>query len=411
MWSETENIRWKIKIPGSGTASPIVWGNQVFVETAIPTGKKMANNSAPANATANIAAAPAPNAPRRRGGPGGMRSEKPTEAYQFALLAMDRQSGKILWQKVAREETPHQGHHPTEGSFASSSPVTDGKSVFAYFGSRGLFCYDLAGNVRWEKDLGKMQTKMDFGEGSSPALFGNTLVVTWDHEGDDFIVAFDKDTGRELWRQARDEDTSWATPLIVAHGDKPQVVTAATKKVRSYDLATGKLLWECGGLTPNAIPSPVAGDGMVYVTSGFRGSALLAIRLGRTGDLTGSDAIVWSYGKDTPYVPSPLLYGGKLYLFASNNNILSSFDAKSGKGLINAERVEGLQGVYASPLGAGGHVYLVGRNGVTAVIKPSDQLEIVAKNKLDDRFDASPAAAGKELFLRGHEYLYCVAEK
>jgi outer membrane protein assembly factor BamB len=289
--------------------------------------------------------------------------------------------------------------------------VTDGKHVYAYFGSRGQHCYDLEGNLKWQKDLGRMQTKLDFGEGSSPALFDNTLVINWDHEGDDFIVALDKQTGQELWRQPRDEETSWGTPFVVRHGGQTQVVTAATRKIRSYDLASGKLLWECAGLTTNSIPSPVAVDGIVYLTSGFRGNALLAIRLGRTGDLTGTDAIVWRHNKSTPYVPSPLLYDDKLYFFAGNNGVLSCFDAKSGRALIDAQRVEGLQNVYASPVGAGGRVYLVGRNGVTVVIKHSDKLEVLATNRLDEKFDASPAVAGKELFLRGQEYLYCIAAK
>jgi outer membrane protein assembly factor BamB len=214
-----------------------------------------------------------------------------------------------------------------------------------------------------------------------------------------------------LWKQPRDERTSWATPLIVEHQGKTQVITAATRKIRSYDLATGKLIWECGGLTANVIPTPVAGDGMVYPISGFRGNALLAIRLGQTGDLTDTEAIAWKYNKSTPYVPSPLLYGDKLYFFSNNNGILSCFDAKSGRPLIEAERLEALPGVYASPVGAGGRVYLAGRNGTTLVIKNSDKLEILATNKLDEKFDASPAAVGQELFLRGHQFLYCIAAK
>ena len=340
-----------------------------------------------------------------------MDSPKPDEFYQFTLLCLDRQTGKMLWQKVAREEVPHEGYRPGEGSFASSSPITDGKYVYACFGSHGLHCYDLQGNLKWEKDFGKMNIKMSFGEGSTPALSGDTIVVNWDHEGESFISALEKTAGKELWRQPREEKTSWATPLIVQHDGKAQVVTDASNKIRSYDLASGKLIWECSGLTANVIPSPVAGEGMVYSMSGFRGNALLAIRLGHTGDLTGSDAIAWSHNKGTPYVPSPLLYDDKLYFFSGNNGMISCLDAKSGNVLIDAERLEDLKNVYASPAGADGRVYLVGRNGVTLVIKHSDKLEVLATNKLDESFDASPAIAGKELFLRGHEYLYCIEEK
>ena len=410
-WSETNNVKWKVRIPGSGSASPIVWENLVFVQTAIATGKKVRAPVEKSQSPPVAADAPVQNPQGRPRGGGMMRPEKPSESYQFVLLCLDRQTGKTLWQKVAREEVPHEGHRANDGSFASASPVTDGNHVFAYFGSRGLHCYDRQGNLEWERDFGRMQTKMSFGEGSSPALFGSTIVINWDHEGDDFIVAMDKETGKELWRQPRDEETSWATPLIVQHGGQTQVVTAATRKIRCYDLASGRLIWECAGLTPNAIPSPVAGDGTVYATSGFRGNALLAIRLGRTGDLTGTDAIAWSYNKSTPYVPSPLLYGNNLYFYANNNGILTCFDVKTGHALIDAERIEELQGVFASPVGASGRVYLVGRNGVTVVIKQSDPLEKLATNRLDEKFDASPAVVDRELFLRGHEYLYCIAEK
>lgn len=249
--------------------------------------------------------------------------------------------------------------------------------------------------------MGRTQTRNGFGEGSTSALHGNTLVVTWDHEGDDFTVAQNASTGKELWRQQRDEPTSWAMSLIVQHGKLTQVVTAASNRVRSYDLASGKVIWECSGLTGNVIPTPVAANGVVYVTSGFRGSALMAIRLGRAGDLTGTDAILWTHKRATPYVPSALLYGDRLYFFGSNNGILSCFDVKAGRPVLNGERIQALQGVYASPVGAAGRVYLLGRNGATVVIKRSDKLEVLATNQLGEGVDASPALAGKDLLVRG----------
>lgn len=391
-WSETSNVKWKLKLPGHGAGTPVIWGNQLFIQTAVPVGP---------------APAPAPDAGAGGGRP---RSIKPTQPYRFVLLCLDRRTGKTLWEKVAKEELPHEGHHQDHG-FASYSSVTDGKHVYAFFGSRGLYCYDLHGNLKWSKQLGRMQTRAGFGEGSSPALHGNTLVITWDHEGEDFIVALDATNGKELWRQPREEPTTWATPLIVEHNGRAQVVTPGTQRVRSYDLETGKLVWEHAGLTVNVIPSPVSADGMVYLTSGYRGNALIAVRLGREGDLTGTDAVAWSHNRTTPYVPSPLLSGNRLYFFGSNSGILSCWDAKAGKPLIDAERIPALQGVYASPVAAAGRVYLIGRNGAAVVIKDGDQLETLATNKLDDGFDASPAVAGNELFLRGRQYLYCLAEK
>lgn len=402
-WSESQNIRWKVKLPGSGTGTPIIWKDRVFVQAAVPAGGPPTARSA-----AGRPAEQSGPSSRRGGGFGGMRSVQPDRPQRFTLLCLDRRTGKKVWEKVAREELPHEGHHADHG-YSSHSPVTDGRYVFAYFGSRGLYCYDFRGALKWSKDLGDMRTRNGFGEGSSPALSGDTIVVNWDHEGDDFIVAMDKATGRERWRRPREEATSWSTPLVVQHGGRPQVVVPASRRVAGYDLASGRLLWESAGLTGNVVPTPVAGHGMVYVTSGFRGNALMAIRLGRQGDLTGTDAIAWSHNRATPYVPSPLLYGTRLYFFGGNTGILSCFDALSGKALFNAERIEGLQGVYASPVGAGGRVYLLGREGGAAVIRDGAKLEVLATNRLDDRFDASPAVVGNELFLRGHQNLYCVA--
>jgi outer membrane protein assembly factor BamB len=416
-WSETNNIKWKVKIPGGGLATPIIWDNLVFIQTAIPTGKKV--EAKPAEASEQPPAIrPEPGGEAPKKGPGGGKGRggfgagpKPTEVYQFAVVCLDRQTGKVLWQKVAREEVPHEGYRQGEGSFASSSGLTDGKHLYAYFGSHGLYCYDLDGKPLWEQDLGKMRMVMGFGEGSSPALYHDTLIVNRDNEDNSCIIALDKNTGKTLWKKPREEHTSWSTPLIIERDGKAQAVVTATGKIRSYDVASGEVLWECGGLTRNVIPCPVADASTVYCMSGFQGNALLAIRLGRTGDLTGSDAIAWTHNKSTPYVPSPLLYNGKLYFFAVNNGVLTCLDAKSGDPLFEAQKLEDLAGVYASPLGAAGRVYLPGRNGVTVVLKQSDKLELLATNRLDDKFDASPAAADKDLLLRGREYLYCITEK
>jgi outer membrane protein assembly factor BamB len=397
-WSEQKNLRWKIEIPGKGLASPIVWDDKIFILTAIETDKLIqpqAGDETQPEETGN-----------RRGRRGGIQ---PSNVLKFGVMAINRRDGKFLWQRTAREEAPHEGTHDT-GSWASPSGVTDGTYFFAYFGSRGLYCYDLRGKLRWEKDFGDMATRNSFGEGSSPALYGNTLVVNWDHEGQSFVVALDKNTGKELWRADRDEPTSWATPLIVEHNGKPQVIVSATNRVRSYDLAAGNLIWECGGMTVNSIPSPVHEDGIVYVTSGFRGSSLQAIRLADAkGDITGSKAVIWKHDRDTPYVPSPLLYKDNLYFLKVNTEILSCFNAKTGEAYYSQQRLEGIQGVYASPVAASDRIYFAGRNGASVVIKHGSTLEVLATNTLDDKFDASPAIVGDQLFLRGHKYLYCIA--
>jgi outer membrane protein assembly factor BamB len=434
-WSETNNVKWKVAIPGAGSSTPIVWGNRVFVLTAVRAGKaaeaKLADEKIKQNGSTN----PADPPPAREGGPpgearprGGLRGpggpggpggppggfgggEKPVDPYRFVILCLDRATGNILWQKIAREEVPHEGIQPNN-TYASASPITDGQVVLAFFGSRGLHCYDLDGNLKWSKDFGHMQTRMGFGEGSSPALYGNTVIVNWDDETDnDFIVALDKRDGKELWRTPRNEPTGWSTPLVVEHGSKPQVVVNATGKVRSYDLATGKEIWSCAGQTPNAIPSPVADDETVYCTSGFRGAALYAIKLGANGDIGGTDAVRWMHNKGTPYVPSPLLVDDLIYVISGNNGILTCLNAKTGVANYELERLEQLREVYASPVAAKDRVYVLGRDGKCVVLRKGPKLEILATNKLDDKTDASIALAGKELFIRGKENLYSIEEK
>mgnify|MGYP001047680748 CR=1 FL=1 len=453
-WSEETNIRWKVAIPGKGHASPIVWGDRIFLLTAIKTDEAVeapttqpaaeVEEAPAAHPTTEVHEAPttqppvetgkeptarqhevaeAPTSPptsetpkeeprwrRRGGGRGrGMRGVTTKSVHEFAVLALDRQDGSVLWQQTLRRELPHEGTH-NDGSWASSSPVTDGEHLYVSFGSRGIYCLDMEGNLQWEKDLGRMKIRMSFGEGSSPALLDDRLIVNFDHEGESFIVALSKKTGEELWRMPRDERTSWATPLVVEHDGRSQIITNGTTRIRSYDGKTGELIWEAGGMTPNAIPSPVTADGVVYLMSGFRGNALLAIPLARArGDITDSDAIAWTLDRDTPYTPSPLLYGDNLYFLKGNNGVLTCLDPATGDHHFGPQRLESIEGVYASPVGASGRVYIAGRNGVTLVIKQGPEFEVLAENHLDESFSASAAIAGDEIFLRGQTSLYCIA--
>jgi outer membrane protein assembly factor BamB len=224
------------------------------------------------------------------------------------------------------------------------------------------------------------------------------------------MLALDKRTGEEIWRVDRDEMTSWATPLVVEHGGRAQVVTSTTGLVRSYDVETGKQIWQTPGMTLNTIPSPVVGDGVVYLTSGFRGNALLAVRLSEArGDLAGTGAIAWRLDRDTPYVPSPLLYEGKLYLLKRNSGVLSCFDAGTGDQLYQ-ERLPGIENVFASPVAADGRLYVTGREGTTLVIEPGRKLDLLASNRLDEHFDASMVLVDSDIYLRGRSHLYCISE-
>ena len=386
-WSETKNIRWKIEIPGRGSASPVVWGDRLFVVSAVPVG------------------IPGAAAHETRAG------IEPRDVHRFVVMAIDRRSGRVAWERTAREERPRQPSMK-DGTWASSSAITDGRRVFAFFESSGLYAYDMEGALLWQKHFGDKKMFADVGEsGSTPVLYGDRLVLAWDHQGSSFVVALDARTGEELWRARRQEVDAWATPLVVEHDGRAQVITAAEKRLRSYDLETGNIVWESEGLTMNPIPSPVAEDGMVFATSGFRGSNLKAIRLaGARGDITGSTAIAWTLDRDTPYVPSPLLYDGVLYLLKSNSGILSAFNAKTGSPHYQLQRLAGISEVYSSPVGARGRVYITSRDGTTVVIRHGGTFEVLATNMLDDGFDASAALVDDHIFLRGYRYLYDIAE-
>ena len=370
-WAEDKNIKWKVAIPGLGHATPIVWENKIFVLTAVP----------------------AASGDKRQA---------------FTVLCLDRATGKTLWSKIAREDVPHQEIQPTN-SHASGSPITDGERLIVPFGSYGVYCYDLDGNLLWETDLGKV--KMQWGEGSSPAIVGDAVIVVQDNEEASFIYAFDKSMGKLLWKKPREEISSWTTPLVLTRDGKTQVIVNGAKAVRSYDPATGEVLWQCSGLGINVTPMPVVDDKNIYVMSGQRTSPMaMGIRLGPSGDLTDSDSVLWKLNRGTPYAQSPLLYDGLMWFVQHVTPILTCVDAATGQPHYAQHRLEGLTNVYASPIGVNDRVYITGLDGTTHVLEKSKELKILATNKLDDSFAASPAVVGNELFLRG-KHLYCISEK
>jgi outer membrane protein assembly factor BamB len=394
-WSEAKNIRWKVELPGSGSATPVVWGDKLFVLSAIDTGRK------PAGAPE---LAPAPPPP----GSQGMSTSAPTTLHQFEVLCLDRNSGKTIWRRTAVEAVPHEGHHKSHG-FASASPATDGKRLIASFGSRGIFCYDLDGTLKWKRELGAMKIKVGFGEGISPVLHGDSVLINWDHEAGSFIVRLDAATGEEKWRQARDEGTTWTTPLVVERGSVAQVIVNGTKRTRSYDLASGALIWECGGQVMNPIPMPVVLDGTVYCMTGYKGYSVVAIRLDSKGDVTDNAAqVVWKRADAAPYVASPVLSDGLLYFTKERQGILMCVDAKTGDVKYGPERLPEIDTIYASLMAAAGKIYIAGREGTVLVLKQGPSFEVLAKNRLDEGIDASPVVVGKRLYLRGSTHLYCI---
>ena len=391
-WSETNNLRWKIALPGKGHSSPIVFGDRVYVMAAAPVGReqKAVHDSAP-----------------------GVHDSVPvTHTNQYLVMALSRSDGRVLWKKVVREEWPHEGGHET-GSPASNSPVTDGEFIYAFFGSRGLYCLDTNGAVKWHADLGRMQTLHAHGEGSSPVLYGGSLIVNWDHEGSSFLYAFDKRTGKQLWKVARDEKTSWSTPLVIEHAGRPQIVVSATKRVRGYDFATGKELWECDGLTDNVVASPVQWRDMIIAGNSYYKQAMVAIRLaGAKGDISGTTNVAWRLSRLTPYVSSPLLYDDTLYHLRHNQNVLVRLDPATGQFRGELLRLDGIRDfIFSSPVGAAGRIYVTGRDGSTVVLRHDRENATIAVNHLDDSFSASAALVDRELYLRGERFLYCIAEK
>ena len=329
----------------------------------------------------------------------------PQVAHGFMLLSLDKTTGAVLWERAATEATPHEGFHAQYGSFASHSPVTDGEHVFAYFGSRGVYCYDLDGQLIWSKDLGQMRRFLQFGEGTPIVLHDDRLLIKADHEGESFIVALDKLTGNELWRAARDEATSWSPPLVVDYEGRKQVVVAATRKVRSYDFDTGEVIWEVAGLGRNQIPAPVHQDDLVFVMSGFIAPNLMAIRLGGHGDLTGTDAIAWTNKRANAYTPSPVLFDNQLYVL-TDGGVLTNFNATTGK-VHYRQRLPGPANFKASPVGVDGKLYLSSEEGQVFVVKMGPTFELLATNALDDAtFIATPAIVDGAIFLRSQTRLY-----
>lgn len=389
-WDANTNISWAAEISGQGSATPVVLGNQVFVVSAEKTARK-----SPIAIDNDSRAKTVPD----------------EYFYRFLVTSYDRQTGKVLWQKLATEQVPHEGRHETN-TYAAGSPNTDGQRLYVSFGSRGLYCYTLSGDLVWQLDLGDMHTRYGWGEAVTPALAKDSLIVNWDHEDDSFIVAIDKLTGQKIWSVARPgEVSSWNTPLVTEWDGKQIAVVNGTGTVKAYDVETGRVLWECGGQTTNAIPSPLRYGDTAICMSGYRDAYACAIPLGSQGNITGASGVRWEYKQGTPYVPSPIISGHRLFFTAGNTDVMSCIDVRTGKSLIDRMRLSGVKSLYASPVLAAGHLYFVGRQGTTVVVKDDATLEIVAVNELDDTLDASPVAVDTQLFLRGWKKLYCLEDK
>ena len=384
-WSETDGIVWKVPVPGRGHSTPIIAGDRLFVTTAVPTGR-----------------APAPSGSTRGGGG---NADAGLE-HRFEVLAIARVSGRTVWQRTATTATPHEGYHRSYGSFASNSPVTDGKRVYAFFGSRGLFVYSLDGDLLWHKDFGvKLRMDNGWGEGTAPTLHDNRLILHFDHLDGGFLTMLDSETGRELWRVPRTEQYNWAAPFVATHGGRRQIVVNG-ETTRAYDFDTGALIWEAAGLGENSVPQMVQHRDLVFAMSGHTIKLLMAIRLGRTGVLTGTNAIAWSTARGVSYTPSPLLHDGRLYI-VSDAGLVSCFDALTGRPFFEQRRLPKPYSFKASPVGANGKLYLATEEGDVVVLGLADRFEVLATNTLTDQsFIASPLVVDGSIYLRSRTHLF-----
>ena len=395
-WSDTKNVTWKTPIPGRGFSSPIIWGNRIFLTTAIEGGP------APADHKLSITKLPGRSSAIRNG----------PAVTSFTLLrcsAFDRDNGKILWNKTAYEGTVFDHRHK-RGAYAAPTAATDGSLVFVWFGSEGFYCYDFKGNLVWKKALGGVPT-MGMGVGTSPVLYENLVIVQCDQGFDgakSFITALDKKTGNEVWRTPRPVHTSWTTPIIVTTKERTELITSGAEFLISYDPKTGKEYWRAGGLQSHAIATPVVGQGMVVLSSGYPQKAITAVRLGGSGVVDGTDKVAWKYNKGTSYVPSPIVYGDYIYLM-NDAGVMTCLKLATGELVYEGGRVPIATKFYgASPVAFDGKILLTSDDGDTFVIKAGPTHEVLATNSLGEPVRSSIAISNGKLFIRGEKNLYCV---
>jgi outer membrane protein assembly factor BamB len=392
-WTGSKNIKWKTPIPGRGHSSPIIWGNKIFLTTdvegeVVPGAKAVEHKDE--------------GKPFKH--PDSIGADR---KHTFKVLCMDRSTGKMLWERVAYEGTVYDDRH-RKSSYASPTPATDGTYVFAYFGTEGLYCYDFSGKPVWKVSPGPIAT-LGMGTGTSPVLFENTVILQCDEDSGDksFIIALDKKTGKEVWKTPRKVQVSWSTPLIVRGPQRTEMITSGNELIISYDPKTGKELWRTKGHESNAIATPLAGNGMVFVYAGFPVKKTIAIALGGSGDLSNSKNVVWQYDKGTAYVPSSILYGDYLYLL-SDRGIITCLEAKTGKIVYEGGRVPIPATFTASPVAFDGKILLTSEDGDTFVIKAGPKHEVIATNSIAEPVYASPAISDGMIFIRGEKNLYCI---
>jgi outer membrane protein assembly factor BamB len=394
------NILWSTEIPGLSVSSPVVWGDRVFIATAISGDPKQTF---------------------RTGLFGDTDSVNDGSPHQWRVLALDKKTGRILWEQTAHQGTPKTKRHP-KSSQASPTPATDGRVVVAYFGSEGLYNYSVDGKLLWKKDLGTQNAgwffdpDSEWGAASSPVIYKNSVIVLCDRQKDSFIGAFDLKDGKELWRTARAEIPTWGTPTIVTSKDRVEIVTNGSRAIRGYDADTGKELWTLGPNSEVVCTTPVSAHGLIFVTAGYPPvQPVYAIKVGSNGDLTlkggkaSNDGIVWSTQRGGVYLPSPLAYGDELYT-VNNNGVMTVYKAQTGDRVYQQRVGEG-GSFTASPIAAAGKLYIATEDGDVYVVKAGAQYELLAKNPIGEPILATPALVGDLLIVRGAKHVFAIAQR
>ncbi len=397
-WSATENITWKTDLPGRAWSSPIVWGNRVFLTSAVNLGEL--------------------ESPQKGLYFGGNRPEPREVEQEYRVFCLDISSGTMLWEQTVHRGTPSSAIH-LKNSFASETPVTDGERVYAFFGNQGLYCLDLEGNSVWSKQFEPHATRNGWGTAASPVLHGDHLYIVNDNDEESYLLCLDKRTGKEVWRVDRDEESNWSTPSIWQNDRRTEIVTLGTDKVRSYDL-DGNLLWWFTGMSKITIATPYADKGLLYVSSGYVNDPhrpLYAIRPGAAGDIslepdrTSNQFIAWYQPTAAPYNPTTLVYDGRLYVLY-DRGLVSCFRSLTGEPLFEQERLPEGRHFTVSPWAYDGKVFCLNEDGVTFVLRAGDKFELLHTNQLadDDMCMATPAIAPGRLLIRTSARVYCVRQ-
>ncbi|MEX2272139.1 MAG: PQQ-binding-like beta-propeller repeat protein [Vicinamibacterales bacterium] len=389
---DASNIRWKTPIPGRGHSSPIVWGDRIFLTTSIEGDVVPGREKKPKHMLGSqVFIHPDMVSHDRR--------------QTMKVIGLDAKSGRILWERTAYDGPMADGRH-RKSSFASSTPVTDGKTVFVFFGTEGLYAYDFDGALKWKQDLGEIRT-LGLGYATSPVLFGTVVIVQCDEDNGEksFIAAFDEATGKQVWRQTRKVQSSWATPVLVDAGGRTELVAGGAEFTIAYNPATGKELWRTKGVESNAIPSPVYGNGIVYMTAGYPTKAVLAV--GRNVSSGNEPKILWAHARGTAYVPSPILVGDSLYL-TTDRGLLTNLDAKTGEMRYEGGRVPVPATFTASLVGFGDKILQASEDGDVFVIQAGPEHKVIATNKLGEPIFASPALSNGVIYIRGERHLYAI---